>query len=213
MSEDLDSDVEWDDEGHVLKNFETRGNILQVSPSTSPTERFVASCQVVDLLEASVADMDRGVHCGFLFLVVGILGSYLPQHFKIVTNGSSAGLSPWWVLLGTLSSIAGLTNIVVLPTSQHDMACCHEISGAACGAAMLGVVQVGVQWTCFMAIMVLFLAFFPRQTDIENSQILVEGDSEVLPRPRDAVIVGVGVLVATLAAGVGSLFYIVLAPQ
>ena len=130
-----------------------------------------------------------------------------------MTNGSSAGLSPWWVLLGTLSSIAGLTNIVVLPTSQHDMACCHEISGAACGAAMLGVVQVGVQWTCFMAIMVLFLAFFPRQTDIENSQILVEGDSEVLPRPRDAVIVGVGVLVATLAAGVGSLFYIVMAPQ
>ena len=85
------------------------------------------------------------------FLVVGIIVSYIPQHIKIVKNGKSAGLSPWWVLLGTVSSIAAITNIVVLPTSQHDMACCREISGPACGAALLGIVQIGVQWTCFMA--------------------------------------------------------------
>lgn len=87
----------------------------------------------------------------FSCLVLGILGSYIPQHAKIISNRTSAGLSPWWVLLGTLSSITAIANIVVLPTSQHDIACCREISGAACGAALLGVVQIGVQWTCFMA--------------------------------------------------------------
>jgi hypothetical protein len=74
-------------------------------------------------------------------LVLGILISYIPQHVKIIRHGTSAGLSPWWVLLGTISSISALANILVLPTSQHDM---------ACGAALLGVVQIGVQWVCFM---------------------------------------------------------------
>ncbi|KAF2149081.1 hypothetical protein K461DRAFT_208516, partial [Myriangium duriaei CBS 260.36] len=147
------------------------------------------------------------------FLVVGILVSYLPQHAKIISNGSSAGLSPWWVLLGTLSSIAGLTNIVVLPTSQHDMACCREISGAACGAALLGIVQVGIQWVCFMIIMALFLAFFPRCTDAEQIRMLNEEDDAELPKPRDAVIVAASCLVALLVAGLGSLFYLVQAPQ
>jgi hypothetical protein len=83
-------------------------------------------------------------------LVLGILVSYIPQHVKIIRHASSAGLSPWWVLLGTISSISALGNILVLPTSQHDMACCSEISASACGAALLGVVQIGVQWMCFM---------------------------------------------------------------
>jgi uncharacterized membrane protein len=83
-------------------------------------------------------------------LVLGILISYIPQHMKIIRHGTSAGLSPWWVLLGTVASTAALANILVLPSSQHDMACCREISGKACGAALLGVVQIGVQWVCFM---------------------------------------------------------------
>ncbi|KAF2218631.1 hypothetical protein BDZ85DRAFT_286136 [Elsinoe ampelina] len=147
-----------------------------------------------------------------IFLVVGILVSYIPQHYRIISLSSSAGLSPWWVLLGTLSSIAGITNIVVLPTSQHDMACCKEISASACTAAMLGIVQVGVQWTCFMTIMVLFLAFFPRRTDSEQTASLPEGADTALPKPRDAVIVGASCLLALLFAGIGSLFFLVRAP-
>ncbi|PSK42042.1 hypothetical protein B9Z65_3956 [Elsinoe australis] len=144
-----------------------------------------------------------------IFLVLGILISYLPQHYKIITLHSSAGLSPWWVLLGTLSSIAAIANIVVLPTSQHDMACCAEISGAACTAALLGIVQVGVQWTCFMAIMVLFLAFFPRRTDLEQTRSLPEEAEGEMPRPRDAVIVGASCLAALLFVGLGSLYFLV----
>lgn len=83
-------------------------------------------------------------------LVVGILISYLPQHIKIIQNRSSEGLSPWWVLLGGLSSIAAIGNILTLPASRADMNCCREISGGACAAALLGIVQIGCQWACFM---------------------------------------------------------------
>lgn len=84
------------------------------------------------------------------FLVVGILVSYLPQHWKIIERRSSEGLSPWWVLLGGLSSIAAIGNILTIPTSRADMACCTELNEGQCLAALLGVLQIGVQWTCFM---------------------------------------------------------------
>lgn len=84
------------------------------------------------------------------FILLGILVSYLPQHLKIISRRSSEGLSPWWVLLGGLSSIAAIGNILVLPRSRHDIGCCHEVSGGECAAALLGVAQIGLQWSCFM---------------------------------------------------------------
>lgn len=84
------------------------------------------------------------------FLVLGILVSYFPQHAKIIQRRSSEGLSPWWVLLGGLSSIAAIGNIMTLPASREDIACCKELRGGECAAALLGVAQIGCQWTCFM---------------------------------------------------------------
>ncbi|KAI5196339.1 hypothetical protein E4T38_08574 [Aureobasidium subglaciale] len=138
-------------------------------------------------------------------LVLGILISYIPQHVKIIRHGTSAGLSPWWVLLGTISSIAALANILVLPSSQHDMACCREISGKACGAALLGVVQIGVQWVCFMTIMVLFLVFFPRDAFANPPPEHLPPDT---PRKRDAVIVGVTSFISLLTVGLISTLFL-----
>jgi hypothetical protein len=84
------------------------------------------------------------------FILVGILISYLPQHIKIITHRSSEGLSPWWVLLGGLSSVAAIGNILVLPASRRDIACCKEIGAGECAAGLLGVAQIGLQWGCFM---------------------------------------------------------------
>ena len=84
------------------------------------------------------------------FLLVGIVGSYLPQHIKLIRHRTSEGLSPWWVLLGGLSSIAAIGNILTLPASRVDIGCCKSISGGACAAALLGVAQIGLQWACFM---------------------------------------------------------------
>lgn len=84
------------------------------------------------------------------FITVGILASYLPQHHKIIARGSSSGLSPYWVLLGGLSSIAAIGNIMVLPASRADMKCCKDIGLGSCVAALLGVAQIGTQFCCFM---------------------------------------------------------------
>lgn len=84
-----------------------------------------------------------------LFIVVGILVSYLPQHLRIISRRSSEGLSPLFVLLGTTSSTFAIANILTLPQSQADIACCKEISGFACVAGLLGIAQVAVQWGCF----------------------------------------------------------------
>jgi hypothetical protein len=83
-------------------------------------------------------------------LVLGILVSYLPQHAKIFQRRSSEGLSPWYVLLGGLGSIAAVGNIMTLPASRTDIECCRVLSGGECAAALLGVAQIGVQWACFM---------------------------------------------------------------
>jgi hypothetical protein len=83
------------------------------------------------------------------FLVIGILVSYLPQHYKIIARRSSRGLSPMFVLLGTVSGTASIANILTLPESTQDMACCKEIGTFPCAAALLGIAQIGVQWTCF----------------------------------------------------------------
>lgn len=84
------------------------------------------------------------------FILCGIVVSYLPQHLKIISRRSSEGLSPWWVLLGGLSSIAAIGNILVLPASRADVKCCKELTGGECAAALLGIAQLGLQWGCFM---------------------------------------------------------------
>lgn len=83
-------------------------------------------------------------------IAIGILISYIPQHVKIIRKGTSEGLSPWWVLLGGLSSVALIGSIMTLPSSQEDMKCCKSIKFGECVAALLGIVQIGMQFTCFM---------------------------------------------------------------
>jgi hypothetical protein len=82
-------------------------------------------------------------------LLVGILVSYLPQHVRIIRRGTSYGISPYFVLLGTTSGTSAFANILTLPTSRADMSCCQQISGFPCFAGILGIAQVGMQWSCF----------------------------------------------------------------
>ena len=84
-----------------------------------------------------------------VFILVGILVSYLPQHLRIILRRSSEGLSPYFVLLGTTSSTFAIANILTLPKSQADIECCNYITRFACIAGLLGIAQVAVQWGCF----------------------------------------------------------------
>ncbi|KAK3987210.1 hypothetical protein QBC44DRAFT_128273 [Cladorrhinum sp. PSN332] len=114
-----------------------------------------------------------------IFIVVGMLISYLPQHFRIISRGTSEGISPYFILLGTTSATSAFANILLLPQSRQDVACCAKIETFHCVAGLLGIAQLGVQWICFTFIFVLFLVFFrynPAQ-DPDNEE-LVEGGNQ-----------------------------------
>ncbi|RAO64760.1 uncharacterized protein BHQ10_000772 [Talaromyces amestolkiae] len=126
-------------------------------------------------------ELPHGVSFNFilsLLILVGILVSYLPQHIRIIQLKSSFGLSPYFVLLGTTSGTAAFANILVLPRSARDVACCREISGVSCFAGLLGIFQVGVQCLSFYVILLLFLIYFPRATSLVNPTTSAETENE-----------------------------------
>jgi uncharacterized protein with PQ loop repeat len=121
-----------------------------------------------------------------IVIVVGMLISYLPQHFRIIKRRTSEGISPYFVLLGTTSGTSAFANILLLPKSRQDVACCSELETFHCVAGLLGIAQLGVQWICFAFIFVLFLVFFRYHSadDVESE----EGD-EAHPRWQTALLV------------------------
>ncbi|KAJ4368138.1 hypothetical protein N0V83_006493 [Neocucurbitaria cava] len=144
-----------------------------------------------------------------VFIVLGILVSYMPQHYKIISRRSSRGLSPLFVLLGTVSGTASIANILTLPESTRDMACCKEIGKFPCAAALLGIAQIGVQWTCFFFIMLLFLIFFPR-----SSQPVAEEEQDTnMPTWKEAVLVLALSLAFFIVAFIGSIVFVYALPS
>ncbi|KZZ89634.1 PQ loop repeat protein [Moelleriella libera RCEF 2490] len=123
----------------------------------------------------------------------GLLVSYLPQHYRIISRGTAEGISPYFVLLGTTSATSGFANILTVPQSRDAIECCRELETFQCAAAMLGVAQLGMQWMCFALILVLFLIFF-RYRDANISSDELRGES-----PRWQTAMGVGL--ACLAHG------------
>ena len=84
--------------------------------------------------------------------------SYMTQHYRIISRGTSEGISPYFVLLGVTSANSQFANILSLPESRADVACCKEVSPFECTAGLLGIVQIGAQRVC-LAIM--FVVPFP----------------------------------------------------
>ncbi|KAI0008508.1 hypothetical protein F4779DRAFT_618493 [Xylariaceae sp. FL0662B] len=121
-----------------------------------------------------------------ILIVIGIMLSYVTQHYRIISRGSSEGISPYWVLLGVTSANAQFGNILTLPQSRADVACCKEVSPFECTAGLLGIAQIGTQWICFAIILVLFLVFFRDKAEVGDG--VVERDPDQ-PTWRTAIIV------------------------
>ncbi|KAL2153630.1 hypothetical protein VTH82DRAFT_4785 [Thermothelomyces myriococcoides] len=118
-------------------------------------DTLIAEDRCEELRDVSIVNLIVSI-----VIVIGILISYLPQHVRIITRGTSEGISPYWVLLGTTSATSAFANILLLPKSRQDVACCKELETFHCIAGLLGIAQLGVQWICFTFIFVLFLVFF-----------------------------------------------------
>ncbi|KAH7319872.1 hypothetical protein B0I35DRAFT_352488 [Stachybotrys elegans] len=120
-----------------------------------------------------------------IIILVGLFISYLPQHYRIISRGTSEGISPYFVLLGTTSATSGFANILTVPPSRAAISCCKELDTFECTAGLLGLAQLGLQWICFALILVLFLIFF-RYT----VATVPEDSDEDAPTWRTAVMVG-----------------------
>ncbi|KAI2636188.1 ATP synthase F0 [Xylaria nigripes] len=123
-----------------------------------------------------------------ILIVLGILVSYITQHYRIISRGSSEGISPYFVLLGVTSANAQFGNILSLPESRADVACCKEVSPLECTAGLLGIAQIGTQWICIAVILVLFLVFFRRDdANVDEEELDRDPDR---PSWRTALMVG-----------------------
>lgn len=145
----------------------------------------------MDLWEPASAQCERLKTPSYLELVVsililvGLLISYLPQHYRIISRGTSEGISSYFVLLGTTSATAGFANILTVPPSRAAIGCCQELGAFECTAGLLGVAQLGVQWLCFALILVLFLIFCYREANVPPEELGSES-----PKWQTAVMVG-----------------------
>ncbi|KAK3938200.1 hypothetical protein QBC46DRAFT_365620 [Diplogelasinospora grovesii] len=159
-----------------------------------------------ELREVSIVNLIVSMHLltSHSIIVIGMLISYLPQHARIIQRRTSEGISPYFILLGTTSATSAFANILLLPKSRQDVACCKELETFHCVAGLLGIAQLGVQWICFTFIFVLFLVFFRYDTadvpDDEQEQL----DAEEQPRWQTALLVasltllhGLAVIVVT----------------
>ncbi|KAI1318561.1 hypothetical protein EDD11_006251 [Mortierella claussenii] len=85
--------------------------------------------------------------------------SYLPQHFRIIHKGTSEGISPYFLLLGTISASSTFLNIVIL--QWRVIMCCKILSLGPCLESTLGIAQLGVQFVMFGLVLVLYLLYYP----------------------------------------------------
>ncbi|MBW0509207.1 hypothetical protein O181_048922 [Austropuccinia psidii MF-1] len=94
-----------------------------------------------------------------LFIIIGLLISYLPQHIRIISSRSSQGISPWFLLLGSTSTTSSLVNLLTLQWGV--IKCCNQLSFLNCLESLLGIIQVFLQFLCFNLILILSLIYFP----------------------------------------------------
>jgi len=98
-------------------------------------------------------------------LCCGLIISYAPQHYRIISNGTSLGLSPWFLLLGSTSTAAGLFNMITL--QWRIVRCCPVLPFGTCMEISAGILQVGLQWLLFTVIFVLYMIYYPPELKYE----------------------------------------------
>lgn len=90
-----------------------------------------------------MADAVRSLLMGWLLI------SYIPQWARIVSRKSAEGLSTFYILLGSVSGVCAVGNILMLPSTEADMGCCTVNSRFACISGLLGTFQVIFGVACF----------------------------------------------------------------
>jgi len=110
-------------------------------------------------------------------LIIGLVGSYLPQIYKIIASRDSQGFSPWFLMLGSTSAAAGMLNIFTL--QWNVLLCCGQIGPWPCLSSIGAIIQLSLQWALFSAIFVLFLIYYPKH--LKYLRVSVRPDNMPIP--------------------------------
>lgn len=106
----------------------------------------------------SVFEGASTVNLIFLILItLGIFISYLPQYHRIYSKRTSEGLSTNFLLLGSCSSIFTLTNIILVSSKARHCCATGALNTFNCINSQLNLVQIGLQCTCAILILVFVL--------------------------------------------------------
>ncbi|OLL26331.1 hypothetical protein NEOLI_000887 [Neolecta irregularis DAH-3] len=92
-----------------------------------------------------------------IIIVLGVILSYIPQHYRIILKKSSEGISPWFLLLGITSTSDALINILIL--QYPILKCCQELGPGKCFIATLGIAQIAMGFLMFTIIVVLVTVY------------------------------------------------------
>ncbi|KAI6902384.1 hypothetical protein KC318_g7480 [Hortaea werneckii] len=100
-------------------------------------------------------------------LMVWLLICYLPQWARIISRQSAEGLSTLYVLLGSLSGVCAVGNILMLPSSAVEMGCCRHNTRFACVSGLLGVLQVVFGIGCFWVILFMYVYYSEEEAEAQ----------------------------------------------
>ncbi|KAI8928354.1 hypothetical protein BC831DRAFT_119104 [Entophlyctis helioformis] len=172
-----------------IDSFSSMRRLLATVNGTDPGEGGGSACPV----SHSALKLVLGG-----FITLGLMVSYLPQFSKIISAKSSAGLSVWFLLLGSIGCASTIGNVLLL--QMDSVVCCAtEWPAWYCFEDTLGMTQVSTQFICFSLIVSLFFVYYPKDSSILLP--LDSGDLEPIDIVRETAkwrrVQGIGAIMVT----------------
>ncbi|KAK7740971.1 hypothetical protein SLS53_005034 [Cytospora paraplurivora] len=120
-----------------------------------------------------------------------VLVSYIPQYARIVSRKSAEGLSTLYILIGALSGVCAVGNIMMLPSSEVEMGCCRELQRFACISGLLGMFQVIFGIACFWGVLFMYVYYAEEEAEAEmhHRRASLSGPERTFRRARKAYLV------------------------
>jgi hypothetical protein len=125
------------------------------------------------------------------FLMLWLFAANIPQWARIVARKSPEGLSTLYILLGSLSGVCAVGNILVLPSTDEDIECCLINSPFSCVSGLLGMLQVISGIACFWVILFLYVYYSEEEAEAEihGRRLSISGPEKTFSRAKSAWIV------------------------
>lgn len=115
-------------------------------------------------------------------LILGMVGSYVPQFYRMIHRSSSLGFSPWFLLLGLLGSSCTFFNGIVLYSHLlHN--CTRYNTYSICLLNGLGVAQLSVGFFMFLCLFSLYFIYYPaaaKYNEQDRTRLKPEWESSLL---------------------------------